>query len=307
MPTIIDPAQRLIDRAQWATPRLTRAITNAVTAAESSMGTLGELAESIQAGRWEEALDRAIQSGSIAAAEGHAAIYVATGTSTAEYLTSELGVTVGFDQVNNRAVRYMQQQRLTLIREWTQAQRDASRIALVDGIRDGLNPIDQARQFRQSVGLTAHQQRVVRNFRQSLEAVHEGNLRALTYELRDHRFDPSILRAQREVVPLSGDQITRMTTRYRERFVKYRAEVIARTEALRAVRAANHEAYLQAADEGNLEEQELERTWIATSDERTRPTHDRANGQKVGLREMFIVGGVEMQYPGDPTQGIQCR
>ena len=58
-----------------------------------------------------------------------------------------------------------------------------------------------------------------------------GILRALTYDLRDHRFDATIRRAQREVVPLSQDRIEKMLGRYRERFIKYRAEVIARTES----------------------------------------------------------------------------
>ena len=51
-----------------------------------------------------------------------------------------------------------------------------------------------------------------------------------------------------------------MVERYRERYVKYRAEVIGRTEALRAVHAGNYEGYLQAIDEGAINREELQRT-----------------------------------------------
>ena len=144
--------------------------------AKNEAGTLDELAVLIGEGRIDDAVTRAVNAGVIAASEAHAAIYVDTGLKTAAFLGEELGVTVGFNQVNTRAVRYIRNQRFNLIREWSESQRTASRIALTDGIQRGLNPIEQARAFRDSVGLTGHQQRIVQNFRASLEAVHEGNL-----------------------------------------------------------------------------------------------------------------------------------
>ena len=55
-------------------------------------------------------------------------------------------------------MNHMQAERLRFIREFTDGQRDATRVAMVDGIERGLNPIAQARNFRSSVGLTARQQ-----------------------------------------------------------------------------------------------------------------------------------------------------
>lgn len=51
--------------------------------------------------------------------------------------------------------------------------------------------------------------------------------------------------------------------------------------------------------------------WLATPDERTRPTHVEAHGQTVLLTDTFEVGGAPMLYPGDPTgpdqEVINCR
>ena len=49
----------------------------------------------------------------------------------------------------------------------------------------------------------------------------------------------------------------------------------------------------------------------STADKRTRASHAAAGGQTVGMDEKFIVGGHEMEYPGDPAappdEVIMCR
>lgn len=51
--------------------------------------------------------------------------------------------------------------------------------------------------------------------------------------------------------------------------------------------------------------------WLATPDERTRPSHHDASGQRVPLETPFVVGGAALAYPGDPTgpdgEVINCR
>lgn len=51
--------------------------------------------------------------------------------------------------------------------------------------------------------------------------------------------------------------------------------------------------------------------WLATPDERTRPTHMEAHGQTVPLLDEFDIGGAPLLYPGDPTgpdgEVINCR
>jgi hypothetical protein len=83
-----------------------------------------------------------------------------------------------------------------------------------------------------------------------------------------------------------------------------RARTIARTEAHTAANAANHEAAIAS---GVVTKQE----WVSSADERTRQDHADADGQTVGLRDSFTVGGEQLAYPGDPSGSaeniINCR
>jgi hypothetical protein len=65
---------------------------------------------------------------------------------------------------------------------------------------------------------------------------------------------------------------------------------------------------MQAAQQSGLT---LQKEWLATGDSHTRLTHMEADGQTVGMDEPFIVGGAELQYPGDPDgpsqEVVMCR
>jgi uncharacterized protein with gpF-like domain len=55
----------------------------------------------------------------------------------------------------------------------------------------------------------------------------------------------------------------------------------------------------------------FKREWSSTLDERTRTSHEDADGQTVGMEEKFEVGGEELMYPGDsagsPENVCRCR
>ncbi|ROT27228.1 hypothetical protein EF879_23545 [Micromonospora sp. HM5-17] len=87
-----------------------------------------------------------------------------------------------------------------------------------------------------------------------------------------------------------------------------RAVTIARTETVGAYNAGTLTAWLTA--EQALGER-LDKVWVATHDERTRDDHRDADGQRVALDGVFMVGGVPMRFPGDPAappgQVVNCR
>lgn len=268
---------------------------------------LNAIADLLEAGNVREAtstLERALARYSDVVVSG----IVLSGQNTAQAIEELLRVFVSFDQTNTRAVRMMQQSRLRLVSALTQSQRDAVRESLVDGIRRGINPVQQAREVLRSVGLTAYQVRAVNNFRRLLES---GSSLALRRELRDRRFDPTILRAIRGEA-LSDTQINRIVDAYARRQLAFRAETIARTEALRAVHQGNNLMYNQAIEEGLLDPTRLISTWITAEDENVRDSHDGMHGQERQFGIPFMSdAGNELRYPGDENapgdETIQCR
>lgn len=91
-----------------------------------------------------------------------------------------------------------------------------------------------------------------------------------------------------------------------------RATVVARTETIAAYNAGQLAAATETAGLLGVPPGQAAKAWLATDDDRTRPTHRAADGQTVvGLTTPFDVGGAPLQHPGDPTgppeETIQCR
>lgn len=300
----LDPETRLLKLIDKAEPKLRRALIEAVTAARGT-STLDELADLIERGFFQEAVDAASEAGAIRLGDEVAAVYTAAGADTAKFLGDAIEVTVGFDQVNERAVNVMRNERLRLITNFTNDQRATAQVVMSDGIERGLNPIEQARQFKDSIGLTAGQERAAQNFRKLLE---QNSKEALGRAFRDRRFDGTVERAIRDGVPLTQEQIDRMVAGYRRKALKRRAETIARTEALRAVHQGSEEGYEQAIESGKLDPQELVREWHTRLDGRERTSHRALNGEKRGMDEEFKPG---LKRPGDPnasaSETVNCR
>ena len=88
---------------------------------------------------------------------------------------------------------------------------------------------------------------------------------------------------------------------------EWKARRIARTEA----HGARETGQLAAAKQmEQLEGSKFYKRWLDTNDDRTRPTHNLADGQMVRIGEKFMVGGFYLDVPGDPTgppqEIIQC-
>lgn len=259
-------------------------------------------------GRIDEAIDLVIPQAELFAASWTTS-YMLAGNSTATFISGAIPIEVVFDQVNVRAVLAMQNNQLRLVQSLNQAQRNATREALVDGIRRGANPRDVARAVKDSIGLTARQVRAVNSYRQALMT---GDSKALQLKLRDKRFDPTVARSIRTGSPLSQAQVDKLVGRYVQRQLIYRSEVIARTEALRSAHEGTEEMFQQAIDSGAVNAEDLIRTWYTAADARVRDTHIAMHGQERPWGEPFVSGlGNLLRFPGDSLaparEVIQCR
>ncbi len=309
----IDPAARMTRVLNSQEARI-RQVFNLALTTIIDQHTLDNLASLLEQGRIEEALAGVEEAGDLIG-NSYGDSLSASARDTARWMSTEaLTVSVSFDVVNIRAVGRIQRNRLRLIREFTAEQRLATREALSQGITRGLNPRDQARLFRDSIGLTSRQMQSVGNYRRLLtEARMDGlpSRQVLTRALRDARFDRSIQRALREGQPLAPEQVDKMVGRYQERMIRYRSEVIARTEALRSVHEGADEMYRQAIEMGQFMPDDVERTWNDADDRRVRNSHAALDGLSRGLDETFPGANGELRFPGDPeapgSETIQCR
>lgn len=270
--------------------------------------TLTAIENLIAVGRWADALV-VVETAMLQMGRTWQEAFATAGDDTALLIGNALNITVNFDTMNDYALNAMRQNTLRLVREFGAEQRLATREALEDGIRRGINPRQMAREFRDSIGLTRRQVQAVNNYRRLLESLDRDSLRRL---LRDRRFDRTVLRAIEEGRPLSGKQIETMVERYRARYLKYRSEVIGRTEALRSVHAGADAMYSQAIADGTLQADALVRQWKTSRDERVRGSHRGMHDQQRPVGQPFMSGtGSLLRFPGDPdappSDTVQCR
>ena len=199
------------------------------------------------------------------------------------------------------------------ITQITNEQRRTFQSVLTDGALLGRNPRASAIRIRDSLGLTDHQEQIISNYRKELERFRpKFNPR----KLRDRRYDNTIIRAIESNTALDPEKVDKMVGRYRERWLKHRSEMIARTESLRAVRGGQVGMWQDLMDRGFLDPDSVRAFWIVTRDGRQRDSHDETpglnpNGRKIG--EAFVTGrGNMLRYPGDEdctdaADIINCR
>ncbi len=275
--------------------------------------SLADLEAALQSGKL-EAIAATIDAAAVGFAADVSTVYVDGGQRAAAWLDGALDRSViRFNQQNPRAVRWAERSKYRLRGEISEEQREVIRRVVSDGVQAGRNPREVARDIRSSIGLTDSQAKHVANYRRALESGDSTSLlSSLNRELRDGRFDRAVHAAVRDEKALPPERIDRMVDAYRRNWVNYRAEVIARTEGLRAVHQGTEELYQQALESGELKLGELVRVWNTAGDARTRDSHRTMNGQTRLMGESFETrDGVRLMFPGDPgaplAEIIQCR
>jgi len=235
-----------------------------------------------------------------------AAVNAAQQSATAVNALGEMNISFGI--TNPTTVDFLRTYEMGLIRAMSQDALASVRTAIQAGVASGRNPIDTARDVRQFIGLTDSQTQAVLNYRNALT---QGSRDALSRQLRDRRFDPTVARAARGESVLSSDQIDNMVSRYSARYLKYRSETIARTESIRALNAGNHQLWNQFVASGKVGSNTVTKTWITAGDDLVRDTHAELDGEEAALNEPFDSAEGPIMYPGDWTapasMTINCR
>jgi hypothetical protein len=233
-----------------------------------------------------------------------------------------LSVTFRFDMRHRAAEAWLQRLSGTMITRLTAGQRETVLNHLQSALVRGANPrmaalelvgrIDKAtgRRVGGVIGLTRPQTQYLRSMQDYLWA---SDGRYFDLKLRDKRFDNVIRRAINEGKPVPADTVARAARSYTNNMLRHRAEGIAQTETLNAIRGAKHIAFTQGAERAGLNADAVVREWSDTGDGRTRQDHADADGQRVQGDQPFTVGGQLLMYPGDSSLGasteqtVRCR
>lgn len=250
---------------------------------------------------------------------------VMTGQTFPKYLNTASGKGIfRFDVRNSRAEAWLRDQSSTLITRLTDDAMVSVRNTLTVGMQDGRNPrnvaldivgrLDPATGHRSGgvVGLAQNQEYWVRSAQTKLEQLDSDYF---SLALRDKRFDSVVSKAIANNTPLSSDTVDKLIARYKDNALKYRGEMIGRTEAMQALNASEYEATKQMVDLGAVAAKNVEREWDDAGDNRVRHSHKLLNGQRVALDQPFVssVTHSRMMYPGDTSLGapaeeiIACR
>jgi hypothetical protein len=182
-----------------------------------------------------------------------------------------------FDMLNPRAVDWLSVNSASLVTGVTDNTVEALRYILRRSFVDGIPPRDAAVLIRKVVGLLPQHATAVYNYRQELIA--------------------------KGMVPRRIDDLVEG---YADRLLTFRAEMIARTETIRAASMGQHEGWRQAVGDGLLDPARTRRKWIVTPDDRL--SRDRCApmaGQQRGLEEEFQTG--LGNYVLTPPSGPNCR
>lgn len=220
-------------------------------------------------------------------------------------------IVFSFDLIEPRVFTHFDEYRMNLVRQITDGQTETLRRTMTSMMAQGLSTDAIARRVKETVGLTAWQAQNVLNFRAELESGDPLILRrALGRQLRDKRYDRTVVKAMGTGEGIPPERVDAMVEAYQRRYIALRATTIARTEALRAANLGSVAAAREVAQEYGLD---VEKTWLATSDDRTRESHRDLNGMVVvGVDMPFTLpDGRTIRWPHDPDAPadltVACR
>lgn len=255
----------------------------------------------------------------------YSAAYEAAGTATAVAMPTTVAadgmrLVVRFNVRNPGAEEYLSRYSSTFIQDVFDDQRQMIRDVLRRGMEQGLNPRTVALDLvgrvgisgsRQGglIGLTAKQAEWVQDYALDLIV---NPARSLTRSLRDKRFDAVVRRAVDQGMRIPAETQQKMVVAYKNRALRYRAETIARTEAISALHNAQEEAVQQSFAGGVVTPDNLSFVWRTAKDSRVRDSHHAMEGQTKPYGQMFVTGdGNMLRFPGDdiapPSETINCR
>lgn len=183
----------------------------------------------------------------------------------------KLRIVGAFDVTNPLVTDWIRQHSAELVIQISEESKQAIRDLVARAYAEGIPAQSLARMIRSSIGLTSRQARAVSNLRARMIA--DGK---------------------------KADQIEKVTERYAARLLRRRAEMIARTELIKAETQGQLALWKQQIDAGMLPG-DVRKEWIVTEDDRLCPECQDMDGATVAVDSDFV--GAEEGPPLHPN----CR
>jgi hypothetical protein len=182
------------------------------------------------------------------------------------------------DLTNQAAADWIKEHGGELIEGLSARSRAAVRAALLRSFERGIPTDKTAREIRRVISLTDGQELAVERLRLRLEEDAEDEA-----------------------------AIERQLDRYADKLLADRAENIARTETIQAANEGQRIVWLDAAEQGLLDPEEVERVWIVTPDDRLCPICEGLEGATADLDGTFRDAEADGEELSGPPAHNQCR
>lgn len=221
---------------------------------------------------------------SIAKAEGFAGVYRRTVVAGAE---AEPSFTARLDVINPAAAEIARERAAVLLEDLSDAARETARQVFGQALLGQMSVGETDRRIRALIGLSPRDATAAATYRSGLQSVIDGTGTVDTPTLADRRFS---------LASLTPEKADVMADRYAQRLLARRAELIARTEVLRAVHEGQRVLWDDAASQGLFDPATARRVWVATEDGRICPECAELDGTEFSFDEFE-------QPPAHP----QCR
>lgn len=220
----------------------------------------------------------AFERGALGVAEASRDTFLAGGTEALRAVAATISITD--TPLTAAAEKWLEKEALdTVKKQLTKETLKAVRASLKLSFEQGLTSKSAADSLRRSIGLNSVQTKRLDKLRRSMQAQ-----------------------------DLKASVINRRLKNLRDKMLKQRAELVARTELHTAVSAGRQEAWEIAADEGAIDPKKATKIWMTAGDARVDCCIClNMNGQRRGLKKPFKTDdGREIKYPGAPAHP-RCR
>lgn len=217
-----------------------------------------------------------------------------------ETVGQQIGEHVSFNAAQPRVVNDMRNLRAFFVQDLNESMMRAVRYSLIQDLQHNRDTDTMLRNMLNAIGLTERDLVAIENYR---EGVLAGDRRALDTVVRDRRFDSSVRRGV-----INEQQLNSMVAAKRRLTRDRSLNRMAQTQGLRAVNMGRDALIQQLIDSDTIRPENVQRTWIAVGDPKTRDTHAAQSGETRGHDEAFSNG---LMYPGDPngpaSEVVNCR